>query len=131
MNKLEVVAAIIIKDSKILCTQRSQDDKYLALKWEFPGGKIEEGETHKEAIKREMIEELNINILVNDFFMTINHSYSTCRIKMHAYLCEMNSQEIILNEHHKYVWLEPIELSKLDWAEADIEIVEKIQKLYY
>jgi 8-oxo-dGTP diphosphatase len=128
MKRTKIVAAIIRKDNKILCTQRSIKDKYLALKWEFPGGKIEEGETHQEALIREIKEELNIDIKVNDFFMTIDHSYNSFHIKMHTYLCEMNDEVIKLNNHHHYQWLYLNQLNKLDWAEADIEIVEKIIK---
>ena len=129
MKTVEVVAAIIIEDNKILCTQRSIDDPYLSLKWEFPGGKIEKEETHEQALKREIKEELNLDISVDKFFMLVNHRYSHFNLVMHTYLCSMEEDKFTLNEHHHYKWLEPNQLTTLDWAEADIEIVEKIKKI--
>ena len=126
MKTVEVVAAIIEKDNKILCTQRSIDDPYLSLKWEFPGGKIEEGETHKQALIREIKEELNLDIQVNEHFLTINHKYPHFKLIMHTYLCTMKEDKFTLNEHNHYKWLKPNELHTLDWVEADIEIIEKI-----
>jgi 8-oxo-dGTP diphosphatase len=126
MNEVEVVAAIIIKDDKILCTQKSKDDKYLALKWEFPGGKIEKGETHQEALKREIKEELNIDIKVTDFYMSIIHSYNTFHIKLYTYLCEMKNKTITLNEHRNYKWLGKEDLKSLDWLDADVSIAKNI-----
>jgi len=128
MKKVEVVAAIIIRDNKILCTQRSIDDPYLSLKWEFPGGKVEKDESHQEALKREIQEELNLNIEVNNLFLTVNHTYPHFHLIMHAYLCAMIDDAFTLNEHHHSEWLKAKELSKLDWVEADIDIVKKIIK---
>lgn len=129
MKTVEVVAAIIIKDNKILCAQRSIDDPYLSLKWEFPGGKIEKGESHQAALKREIKEELNLDIEVNNFFLTVNHTYPNVQLIMHAYLCTMKDDEITLYEHQHYKWLDVNDLSILDWAEADITIVEELFKI--
>ena len=126
MKTVEVVAAIIIKDDKILCTQRADDGRFLALKWEFPGGKIETGETHQEALKREIQEELKLDIDVNDFFLTVDHTYPSFRIIMHAYLCEMNEDSFSLEEHNNFKWLESHDLLNLDWADADKPIVYKL-----
>ncbi|MGE4571954.1 MAG: (deoxy)nucleoside triphosphate pyrophosphohydrolase [Candidatus Izemoplasmatales bacterium] len=126
MKTVEVVAAIIQKDNKILCTQRADDGRFLSLKWEFPGGKIEENETHQEALKREIQEELKLDIDVNDYLMTVDHVYPHFRIIMHAYLCKMNHSVFSLEEHNNFKWLEKTELTTLDWAEADIPIVKQL-----
>lgn len=126
MKTVEVVAAIIIKDDKILCTQRADDGRFLALKWEFPGGKVEEGETQQEALKREIQEELKLDIEVNGFFLTVDHTYPSFRIVMHAYLCEMNEDSFSLEEHNNFKWLESQDLLNLDWADADKPIVYKL-----
>ena len=126
MKTVEVVAAMITKDDKILCTQRADDGRFLALKWEFPGGKIEEGETQQEALKREIQEELKLNIDVHNYFLTVDHTYPDFRIIMHAYICSMNNDSFTLNEHNSFKWLRKGELDSLDWADADKPIVKKL-----
>ncbi len=127
MKKIHVVAAIIMQNNKILCTQRS-DKGSLPLKWEFPGGKIESGETNENALVREIGEELNCEIQVNQLFFTVKHQYPTFHITMHSYLCEMKSsnESIVLNEHHDSKWLDIEDLNGLDWAQADLPIVGKL-----
>jgi len=124
----EVVAAIIKKDHKILCTQRPNDGQYLSLKWEFPGGKIEEGESPEVALKREIKEELDLDVKVNELFFTVDHTYPGIRLIMHAYLCDMNRDTFTLLEHNSFKWMSPSELMTLDWAEADLPIVHEILK---
>ena len=126
MKTVEVVAAIIQKDNKILCTQRADDGRFLSLKWEFPGGKIEKDESHQQALKREIQEELKLDIDVKDYLMTVDHAYPHFRIIMHAYLCKMNHSFFSLEEHNNFKWLEKTELTTLDWAEADIPIVKQL-----
>lgn len=128
MKLLQVVAAIIKKDNKILCTQRS-DKGETALKWEFPGGKIEAGETNEEALVREIKEELEMEVEVRDYLMTVSHQYSSFNIVMHGYVCNASDEEIVLNEHVDSCWLDVEDLATLDWAEADNPIVEKLMKL--
>jgi 8-oxo-dGTP diphosphatase len=128
MKTVEVVAAIIIKDNKILCTQRADDGRFLSLKWEFPGGKIEKGESHQEALKREIQEELNLDIDVNEFYTSVDHIYPFFRLIMHAYLCKMNEEGFSLEEHNNFKWLSTDELDQLNWADADIPIVTKLIK---
>lgn len=127
MKTIQVVAAIIIKDNKILCTQRGNKG-IVAFKWEFPGGKIEENETNESALIREIQEELSCNINVDSYYMEVNHEYPTFHLTMHSYLCQMKSEkeQIILNEHISHKWLDVEELSTLDWAQGDIPIVNKL-----
>ena len=125
MKKVEVVAAIIQKDNKIFCAQRNLS-KSMGGKWEFPGGKIEEGETREEALVREIKEELDSDIRVDKYLMTVEHDYPTFHITMHDYLCTLVKGELILKEHNDSVWLSKEELLSLDWADADKPIVNII-----
>jgi 8-oxo-dGTP diphosphatase len=122
---IDVVAGVIKFNDYFLCVQRNEKGA-LALKWEFPGGKIESNETHKDALKRELKEELNLNVNIDEHFLTVNHDYSTFTINLHSYLLNVMDQNIQLNEHIDLKWLKKDELLSLDWAEADIPIVYKI-----
>jgi 8-oxo-dGTP diphosphatase len=127
MKKIEVVAAIIYFDNKILCVQRPKNKlSYISEKFEFPGGKIEQGETQKEALKRELMEELNIITDIKSLFLTVVHEYPDFELTMHSYICEVETKELILHEHIGQEWLTIQELNKLDWAAADIPIVNKL-----
>ncbi len=128
MKELTVVAGILIKDNKILCTQR-KDKGELALKWEFPGGKVEDGETNQHALYRELKEELEIDSVIGDYLMTVEHEYSTFQLKMHCYYVDSFTGDFVLNEHADMKWLDKEELDSLDWAEADIPIIEKLRLL--
>lgn len=127
MKHIDVVAAIIFENEKILCVQRSSNKyEYISYKYEFPGGKIEEGETKTKALIREIKEELNIDIKVNSEFLTVTHEYPDFRITMHSYVCTSQSKELKLTEHVDFKWLSKHEIKNLDWAAADIPIVEKL-----
>lgn len=127
MKKIEVVAAIIYFENKILCVQRPKNKlTYISEKFEFPGGKIESGETKEEALRRELFEELKISVHIKSFFVTVVHKYPDFELTMHCFECEVESDEITLLEHIAYEWLSVVELSKLDWAAADVPIVEKL-----
>ncbi len=130
MKEIVVVAAIITKDNLILCTQRP-DNKYpyISKKFEFPGGKIEVGETEIQALKREIKEELSLEIEVLDKFLTVEHTYPDFSIQMHTYFCSCNTSSIILHEHINHLWLQKEELMKLDWAAADVPIAKKLSLL--
>jgi len=129
MKKIEVVAAIIVYKELILCTQRNKSKlKYISNKFEFPGGKIEEGETKKEALKRELIEELNIEPIIEDLYLSVIHQYPDFELTMHSFICTTNSLNITLNEHISHQWLNKEELNRLDWAAADVPIVQKLIK---
>ena len=127
LKRVEVVAAIIQKDNKIFCAQRNLS-KSMGGKWEVPGGKIEIGETREEALVREIREELDSDIVVDKYIMTVEHDYPTFHITMHAYLCTLVKGELILKEHNASVWSTKEELLRLDWADADKPIVDKIKK---
>lgn len=127
MKKIEVVAAIIYFEDKILCVQRPKNKlSYISEKFEFPGGKIEENETKKEALEREIFEELKIPINITSFFMTVVHNYPDFELTMHSFICEVETKDLILTEHISLEWLNIDELKKLDWAGADIPIVDKL-----
>ncbi len=130
MKKIEVVAAIIVHNNLICCAQRNENKfVYISNKFEFPGGKIEAGETKKEALQRELVEELNITPAVEDLYISVVHQYPDFELTMHAFLCKSNSVDITLNEHRLCKWLPIEELNQLDWAAADLPIVEKLMKV--
>lgn len=130
MKKVEVVAAIIKYRDKILCVQRGQNKlDYISEKFEFPGGKIEKGETKIESLRRELIEELNfIPTKIDDLFLTVVHNYPDFELTMHSFICYSETEVIQLNEHIYSEWLTINDLDKLDWAEADLPIVHKLMK---
>ncbi len=128
MNPIKVTCAIITIQNKTLAVQRSSRMS-LPMKWEFPGGKIESGETETDCIKREIREELNIEIELLDRLTPSVYHYPTFTIELIPYTANFVSGELILKEHHQYLLLDKIELNTLDWAEADMAIVNKIMEI--
>ena len=125
MKTIEVVAAMIFREGKVLCVQRAEHAReYISLKWEFPGGKVEIGESREEALVREISEELSVDIEVSEFLMTVEHAYPDFHLTMHVFKCVLDQGEITLNEHVALKWLSLDELDQLDWAVADIPVVE-------
>ena len=121
---IEVVAAVIYVGKKILCLQRGIGKfEYTSLKYEFPGGKIESGESPKDALRREINEELGICIRIKEKLITLSHEYPDFSINMQCYICETDEFQGNLTEHVGYVLLQQSELDKLDWIEADKLIV--------
>lgn len=128
MKTIEVVASIILREEKVLCVQRPDNSKeYISRKWEFPGGKVEQGEDRIQALKREIFEELHIEIQSIEFLMTVEHTYPDFHLVMHAYTCEISSGGPVLTEHVGLKWLSVDELDQLDWAAADIPVVKHLQ----
>ena len=124
MKNIEVVAAIIKKDNKYFVTQRGYGD-YKDW-WEFPGGKIEEKETPEEALTREIKEELDADILIDNYLCTVEHDYPKFHIKMDCYVCSLVSNDITLIEHEAARWLMINELDAIKWLPVDQLVVEKI-----
>lgn len=125
MKRIEVVAAVIEHENHYLCVQRNANKfDYISYKYEFPGGKIEPNETNEEALKREIQEELNIEIEIQKHIITVEHTYPDFIISMHTYLCKSQNRTLTLNEHVDHKWLEIVDLPSLDWAAADVPIVD-------
>lgn len=122
----EVTAAIILKDNKILIAKRAPGENQ-AGKWEFPGGKIEPGETLQDCLKREIKEELEVDIQVLDFFGQSIYSYHSGTIQLMAYWCQWMSGEFTLKVHSSLEWVYQDELDNYDFAPADIPLVEKLK----
>ena len=127
MKQIEVVAAIIRKEDKIFATQHG----YGEWKdwWEFPGGKMEVGETQKEALVREIREELSAEISVDEFLCTVEYDYPQFHLSMHCYLCSLVTEALHLNEHEAAKWLSKDELNSVKWLPADLEVIEEIRCL--
>jgi 8-oxo-dGTP diphosphatase len=130
MKTVEVVSAIVLSNNQILCTQRGESKlNYISNKWEFPGGKVEPNETKEEALTREIQEELRIDISISEHFLTVEHTYPDFKIIMHSFLCQSELKELVLTEHLQAKWLVKEDLCTLDWAAADIPIVDKLKRL--
>ena len=123
MKQIEVVAAIIRKDDLIFVTQRGYGD--FKDWWEFPGGKMEVGETPEEALKREIREELSTEINVDEFLCTVEYDYPVFHLTMHCYLCSLLTEALHLNEHEAARWLKLEDLDSVDWLPADKVVVKK------
>lgn len=124
MKQIEVVAAVLVRDGKYLATQRG----YGAYKdyWEFPGGKVEAGESREEALMREIREELDTEIRVDAWLATVEYDYPDFHLTMHCYRCSVVSGHLTLKEHESAAWLEISELDSVNWLPADVEVVKKI-----
>ncbi len=152
MKQIEVVAAIIrkaaieqeqsdadinsaereqarseIKGDKVFATQRGYGD-YKDW-WEFPGGKMEAGETPEEALKREISEELSTEISVDEFLCTVEYDYPKFRLKMHCYLCSLLTEALHLNEHEAARWLTKENLDSVEWLPADLKVIEVLMNI--
>lgn len=128
MTQVEVVAAIIHDaNGQVFATQRGYGD-YKDF-WEFPGGKIEAGETPEEALKREIWEELETRIVVERLVTTVEWDYPQFHLTMHSYWCSVESGQLILKEHEAARWLAKDQLESVEWLPADWKIIERIKGL--
>ena len=125
MNNIRVVAAVIRNENRIFATQRGYGEYKDG--WEFPGGKIEEGETPKQALKREIMEELDTEITVGELIDTIEYDYPNFHLSMDCFWCELVSGDLTLKEHEAAKWLDKNTLDSVAWLPADITLIDKIK----
>lgn len=123
---LKVVCGIIQNSGKVLIAQRSETMK-LPLKWEFPGGKVKEGENKTSALQREIKEELNLDIDILEAMSPVVHHYPDFSIRLFPFLCTSNSRDVKLAEHQQVVWERVENLKNYDWAEADLPVVRSLE----
>ena len=126
MKIIEVVAAVIYNDGAYFATQRGYGE--FEGMWEFPGGKIEAGESRESALKREIQEELGVNVAIDKFLCTTDSDYPEFHLTMHCYLCSIESGEIELREHKAARWLTVESLDSVEWLPADKEVIELLEK---
>lgn len=122
---IEVVAAILLNDAKIFATQRGYG-KWKGW-WEFPGGKVAVGESLEEALKREILEELDAHIVTDSFFCTVEYDYPDFHLVMHCYLCHFADEHIHLVEHLAARWLGSDELDEVQWLPADLGLIQQLR----
>lgn len=126
MKTIKVVAAVIRENNRIFATQRGYGEWKGG--WEFPGGKIEEGETAKEALIREIMEELETKIEIGEWIDTVEYDYPSFHLSMECFWCTVISGKLILKEHKAAKWLSKQELYSVEWLPADVCLIEKIKK---
>lgn len=125
-KSIAVVGAVILSQGKVLCAQRGPDGQ-LAGQWEFPGGKIEPGEAPREALQREIDEELNCRVTVGELVTSTRHEYEFATVNLTTYWCTLDRGVPVVQEHGAIAWLTAEELSSRDWAPADVPAVGVVQ----
>ena len=126
MKTVRVVAAVIRDNNRIFATQRGYGD--LKGGWEFPGGKIEKGETPQEALKREICEELDTEILVGELIDTIEFDYPTFHLSMDCFWCGVVKGDLVLKEHEAAKWLNKNTIDEVEWLPADVTLIDVIKE---
>lgn len=128
MKTIEVVAAIIRNGNQIFATQRGYGEYKGG--WEFPGGKIEPGESRQQALKREIKEELDVEIEINELVETVEYDYPNFHLTMHCFFCIITSGDLVLKEHTSAKWLTKNNLDSVEWLPADQGLIEKLRELF-
>ena len=127
---IQVAAALLFDNGKIFATKRGDSPyAYVAHKYEFPGGKIEKGESGEDAVKRELEEELDLEVKVGGLYASHTHEYSDFIITLWLYECEMRS-DFHLKEHESYAWIAPKDLKEEEWAPADVDILATLKRVF-
>lgn len=126
MKTIRVVAAIIIDNGKVFATQRGYGE--FKDGWEFPGGKIDAGETPEEALVREIKEELDTEVEVKELLDTVEYDYPNFHLSMDCFICEIKSGDLVLKEHEASKWLTKETLDSVEWLPADLELISQIAK---
>ena len=121
---LHVACAIIELEGKVLAAQRSTS-MTLPLKWEFPGGKIEAGESPTECLIRELKEELGVSVFIDTALSPATHCYHDFTVTLYPFTCQLADGPIIMHEHHALKWIEPLHMHEMDWAAADLPIISE------
>lgn len=129
MKNIHVAAAIIKKNNQIMIAQRMKGE--FAGQWEFPGGKLEDDETASDALKREMMEEMELHINVDEFLMTAHYDYPTFHLEMDCFMCSLVNEEIHLHDHSAIQWININDNTKnINWVPADVQVIEAVQEKY-
>lgn len=127
MKTIEVVAAVIKHDNRVFITRRGYGD--FVDMWEFPGGKIEVGESREEALIREIKEELELDINVSDFLTTIDYDYPNFHLTMHCFICQISGGQLNLNVHNDAKWITFDELDNQKWIPADVLVIDALKSM--
>lgn len=125
-KRIHVAAAIIIHDGKVFCPQRGYGEH--KDYWEFPGGKVEPGESPEEAVVREIREELGAEIAIDSYYQHVEYDYPKFHLSMDCYLCHVVSGHLTLLEHESAVWLAPADLGTLNWLPADADVIARLSR---
>ncbi|MFO7934600.1 MAG: (deoxy)nucleoside triphosphate pyrophosphohydrolase [Bacteroidales bacterium] len=123
----EVTCAIVVHRGLILVTQRGEQMAH-PLKWEFPGGKVKEGESPEYCIRREILEELGLRVTARQLLPSVVHRYDTGEVRLIPFVCILDGGNLSLREHRAFRWVAPGDLDKLDWLEADVEVVRSLKE---
>lgn len=128
LKHVDVVAAALTRHGRVLCAQRPQQGELPGL-WEFPGGKIEPGEQPIDALRRELREELSVDVEIGDEVAQTTHAYPFAEVTVTTFRCELRSPGVTLHVHQAAVWLAPSEFGTLEWAPADLPAVDALTRL--
>jgi len=123
----EVTCAVVVDRGMVLVTQRGEQMDH-PLKWEFPGGKILEGESTESCIRREILEELGLKVSARQLLPSVVHQYGDRQVRLIPFVCVIEGGELHLREHRAYRWVDPGDLDSIDWLEADLEVVRNLKE---